>query len=164
MPNNIKDILSDAYFNMGRILYDPNFFHYTPKDDCKKKEQACAIITKGGHAFQNAVHNTLSTKNSSGDFAPKPTTKVLLRLAEESIMLIGKAAPLIPRLATSSAFLYAACIGGGFVLLTDDTTRNMLMDQVGQLTSSFQDRVTEDKDLTPDTKPTEEYKISSYYI
>ena len=129
--------LEDAYFNIGRVLYDPNFFEFSTKDS-NQKNQKHNIISKAGTAFQNIINNKLSAKTAAGDFGPNPKTKVLLRLGEESLLFLGKgAAQVLPRIGTSHAFLYAACIGGALTCLADDATRTMLMDQINHLTSTF---------------------------
>ena len=129
------EALEDTYFKLGRILYDPNFFEFSTKDSDHKKDH---IISKTGAAFQNFINNKLSAKNAAGDYAPKASTKILLRIGEESLLFLGKgAAQVLPRIGTSHAFLYAACIGGALTCLADDATRTMLMDQINHLTSTF---------------------------
>jgi len=158
---DITHALEDTYFNIGRILYDPNFFEFSTKDSNQGKYN---IISKAGTAFQNMINNKLSAKNAAGDYAPKASTKILLRIGEESLLFLGKnAAYIIPRIATSPAFLYAACIGGALTCLADDTTRTMLMEQVNHLTSVFSGNSTnKDNGLAKDFATAQEVKNTPF--
>jgi len=70
---------------------------------------------------------------------PKPTGNIAMLWAKESVFLINKSGPAIQKVATSSASLgfitAAGCIA---IILVDDSTRNMIMDQISQILSLFQ--------------------------
>jgi hypothetical protein len=80
----------------------------------------------------------------------------VLTLVEEGASMAMKAGPVLLRMANSPASLTLGFATCALVLLLDDTTRNMAMDQITQLMAIFQNEAAEsksDNNKTPKIEP-----------
>jgi hypothetical protein len=138
-------------------LHDPNFLDLHPYRTASKATLiAASLFTTAKKAFQKAAERTLTRKATTGDLAPKPTSNVVLTLVEEGASMAMKAGPVLLRMANSPASLTLGFATCALVLLLDDTTRNMAMDQITQLMAIFQNEAAEsksDNNKTPKIEP-----------
>ena len=128
------------------LLHDPKFLDVHPCESASTAARKAAnIFTKIKRAFQKAVERNLTQKATTGDLAPKPASNTLFMLAEETASLATKFAPAILRAVNSPATIAIGVTTCALILLLDDTTRNMAMDQISQVMAMFQNEAADNK-------------------
>jgi hypothetical protein len=123
-------------------------------------------------AFANITH-----KAGIGDFHPKPVGNVAIALAKESIFLLSKSGPLVAKAASnplSVGFFMAA--GAATMVFIDDSSRQLITDQVSQVFALFQnengkstpatgEQIDNTEQVLPATHETPQpYKHPNYYL
>ena len=130
-----KFLKTSFYFDL--FLHNPNFLDVPPQNTNSPITWKLAqIATMAKRAFQRSAGRMLTQKITSGDLAPKPAAKTLLALVEEASLL--SRAPALLRVISSPAALSVAAAACLTILILDDTTRNMAMEQLSQIMTLFQ--------------------------
>lgn len=137
----IDDAIFRASFTISRFLTDSHFLDITPKETASDiVHKAASGVTKAKKSVQKSALDFMTTKNAAGDYEPKPPVfgKIMIGLAQESLYLMGKVSPALPRVATSPVLLGVAFAGAAFYLAYDDTARMMLSEQFGNVMAVLQ--------------------------
>ena len=149
----VNNAFMKASYYFGCFLYDHHFLDIHMKATAHATtHKAAAIATRAKRAFQRSAMRALSQKTSSGDFTPKPIGNVFFSIAQEGVYLLGKLAPHVPRLTSSPVAISLTVAACTSLLLLDDTTRNMAMDQFSQMMAIFQNDVNEANNDLPQSK------------
>ncbi len=139
LSQNLHDIYNQASFYFGKLLTDECFLdfqgtHHTSSVFAKAVE----FTNKSKKAAQRKALDVLVTKTQSGDIAPKPTLNVLIALSKEVAFITSKATPFLSKTINSPLAIGFAVASCGAIIILDDTTRTMFIEQISQVLALFQ--------------------------
>lgn len=160
--DKVHDMSFRTSFMVGRLFTDSDFLDIHPKETSHKiLQKAAQNITKAKKTAQRSALKALSQKSAAGDYYPKPTGKVVLGLAQESLYLLNKLAPALSRVNISPATIGMAFAAATLYLAYDDTARMILTEQVNNMIAVFQ---SEDNNFSDDKNADQEVQANEAKI
>lgn len=171
--HNVSEAVFKFCFHTNRLLTDPTAFQICARKDAPKPVvKAIEIANSIKCTFQRKAAETLDKKTTQGDIAPKPTSKAIIAIAQESIYFLGKTSGPASKMIASPLGIGVTVLAAGALVMVDDTSRNMIMDQVSQIMALFQNEkgntkapdATSELEASPTTEKPHVYKRPHYYL
>ncbi len=143
-----SQLLSQGSTYVGRLLTDPSLLTLSENSFGK----AAGYINKATQASQISVFRFLSNKNAAGSYDSKPTGRIVMATLEEGIHILGRFAPQLTRGGINPAMVGIVCAASLALLMTDDSVRQMTIDQINNLTALWQNDNAETTGTTHEEK------------
>lgn len=168
-----NDIGFNLAFYAFKFFTNENFLHLKcNKHSSKLFARAIDTANLCKNGLQKKTSDIFKQKSYSGDLAPKPTMGVAMEFAKDSFYLLNKASPILTKSFSNPMSIGLALVAATACILVDDSSRNMIMDQLSQLMAIFQNENgkvsppegTTDSNLenVKESKPA--HKYTSYYL
>ena len=172
--HNVSEAVFKFCFQTNRLLTDPAAFQICAyKNAPKSVAKAAEIANTIKCAFQKKAAETLDRKATQGDIAPKPAGNAAMAIAQEGLYLLSRTGGPASKMFASPMGIGMTIIAAGALIMVDDTSRNMIMDQISQIMALFQNengntKTSDIKPEKPESTPLAEkpqpYKHANYYL